>query len=292
MQQASRPVSPAEDQGAASSISDGDMRKFIDLIYQRSGIVLAVDKKSMITSRLYKRVKALELVSFRAYMEYLQSAPARDAEIATMIGEITTNKTAFYRESHHFDYLTGTLLPSFAKSGRPAINVWSAGCSTGEEPYTLAMVMAEFFGTLSRFNIFAGDLSSRTLQVAQQAVYANELGASIPAALRQKYTLTGRGAQHGRFRIVPELVERVNFFNFNLIDRVWNIPKGMDLIFCRNVMIYFDKKTRDAITVRFGQTIRNGGHLFIGHSEALSNSCEGFAQVRPTIYVHEKAATT
>ncbi len=265
-------------------ITDEDTRVFIDLIYQKSGIVLAPDKKSLISSRLHKRLMALDLHSFREYLDYLFTSPDRDSEIITMIGEITTNKTAFFREKHHFDYLVSHILPQLASAGRTVLNIWCAGCSTGEEPYTLAMVLTEHFGTPRKFNILAVDLSTQALHAARLGVYADSVGAPIPAALKQKYTLTGSGAQSGRFRIVPELRERIRFGHFNLIDHHWDIPAEMDIIFCRNVMIYFDKKTRHTIVTRFGQKLRGTGHLFIGHSETLSDLDNAFVQVRPTVY--------
>ena len=288
-------VSPYPPRGytglAGFKITDEDTRAFIALIYQKSGIVLAPDKKSLISSRLHKRLMALGLHSFREYLDYLFTSPDRDSEIITMIGEITTNKTAFFREKHHFDYLVSHVLPQLENAGRTILNIWCAGCSTGEEPYSLAMVLTEQLGSPRRFNILAVDLSTRALHAARLGVYADSLGAPIPAALKQKYTLTGSGAQSGRFRIVPELRERVRFGHFNLIDHRWDIAAEMDIIFCRNVMIYFDKKTRQTIVSRFGQKLRGTGHLFIGHSETLSDLDNSFVQVRPTVYTtgHEVA---
>ncbi len=271
------------------AISNEDTQEFIDLIYKKSGIVLAPNKKAMIVSRLSKRLRALQLESFREYLNFLQLSVDRDTEIVTMIGEITTNKTAFFRENHHFDYLTSTVLPLLARSGRSPINIWSAGCSTGEEPYTLAMVLTEFFGTPEKFTILAIDLSTRALQSARLGVYAEEEGSPIPSSLRRKYALSGKGPQQGRFRIAPELRNRVRFGHFNLIDRRWDIPAEMDIIFCRNVMIYFDKKTRSQIVARFGEKLRSGGHFFIGHSETLSDVSNDFVQVRPTVYARRPA---
>jgi len=264
------------------AIADDVCRDLIALIYQHSGIVLVPHKKAMISSRLSKRLRALELGSFRSYLEYLRTSPDREAEIVTMVSAITTNKTAFFRESHHFDYLISTVLPTLAD--HRTINIWSAGCSTGEEPYTLAMVLTEYFGTPERFTILAIDLSTHALQAARLGIYAGQAGQPIPPILRQKYTMEGSGHQQGRFRIVPELRQRIRFGHFNLIDRNWDIPAEMDLIFCRNVMIYFDKKTRRAIVSRFGQKLRAGGHFFIGHSESLSDLQSDFVQVRPTVY--------
>jgi len=267
------------------AIADDVCREMIALIYQHSGIVLVPSKKAMISSRLSRRLRALELDSFRSYLEYLRTSPDREAEIVTMVSAITTNKTAFFRESHHFDYLVSTILPTLADHG--TINIWSAGCSTGEEPYTLAMVLTEYFGTPEKFTILAIDLSTHALQTARLGIYAGQAGQPIPRNLRQKYTMEGSGPQEGRFRIVPELRKRIRFGHFNLIDRNWDVPAEMDLIFCRNVMIYFDKKTRRAIVSRFGQKLRPGGHFFVGHSETLSDLESDLVQVRPTVYARE-----
>jgi chemotaxis protein methyltransferase CheR len=166
------------------------------------------------------------------------------------------------------------------------LNFWCAGCSTGEEPYTLAMVLAEYFGSTRNFNIFATDLCTQALWVARQAVYSNDLGKSIPPAMRQKYTLTGHGSQAGRFRIVPELRERVTFEYVNLIAQDWQIPAAMNAVFCRNVMIYFDLKTRSRIVGKFRRHLKPDGHLFIGHAETLNgiDRAIGFVQVKPTVY--------
>jgi len=269
------------------TITEGDTRSFIDLIYQHSGIVLTLDKKNLITSRLHKRLKALGFTSFHQYLGYLQSASDRAVEIVAMIDEITTNKTAFFREPHHFEFLTSKVLPDLVTSEWSMLNIWCAGCSTGEEPYTLAMVLAEYFGTTRNFNILASDLSTQALQTAHRAVYPNDLGDPIPFGLRQKYTLTGRGSQAGRFRIVPELRERVTFQHINLIDRALDVPGEINIIFCRNVMIYFDKKTRTCLVSNFARILNGDGYLFIGHSETLGDLDHRFVQVRPTVYVHQ-----
>ena len=269
------------------ALTDGETRTLIDLIYRNSGIVLTPEKKSLISSRLHKRLKILGFYSFREYLDYLQYGQDGGAELVAMIDEITTNKTSFFRERHHFDYLTSTILPSIATSDWTALNIWSAGCSTGEEPYTLAMVLAEYFGTTRNFTIHATDLSTQALHAARQAVYDNELGAPIPLGFRQKYTLTGYGSQAGRFRIVPELRERVTFSQVNLIKRNWEVADDLDIIFCRNVMIYFDKPTRRDIVSGFTRKLKSDGHLFIGHSETLGDIDHRFSQVKPTIYTRQ-----
>ena len=268
------------------TLADREARELSGLIYEHSGIVLTGDKKSLIASRLNKRLKALRLRSFRDYVRYLQNAPDSEAEIVAMIDEITTNKTEFFREHQHFEFLVSEILPNLPRSDWTLLNFWCAGCSTGEEPWSLAMILAEYFGAPRNFSIFATDLCTQALRTARQAVYPNELGKSIPFALRQKYTLTGRGSQAGRFRIVPELRERVTFDYNNLIAADWRVPGVMNDVFCRNVMIYFDLKTRSRIVGKFRRHLRPDGYLFIGHAETLNGIDRGlgFVQIRPTVY--------
>ncbi len=275
----------------ALALTDHDARELVGLIYEHSGIVLAGDKKSLIASRLQKRVKALRLRSFRDYLRYLRSSPECDDEIVSMIDEITTNKTEFFREQQHFEFLVSDILPAMPMTDWTILKFWCAGCSTGEEPYSLAMVLAEYFGTTNNFEIFATDLCTQALSTARRAVYSNELGNAIPLNLRQKYTLTGRGAQAGRFRIVPELRNRVTFAYTNLIASDWQVPNAMNVVFCRNVMIYFDLKTRSRIVSKFRRHLRADGHLFIGHAETLNGIDRGlgFVQIRPTVYALQQS---
>jgi chemotaxis protein methyltransferase CheR len=268
------------------NLKDSEARDLIALIYEHSGIVLTLDKKHLISSRLNKRVRKLGLRSFRTYLDYLRYSPEHDIEMVSMIDEITTNKTEFFREHQHFDFLISNILPGLVTSEWSTLSFWCAGCSTGEEPYSLAMVLAEYFGTTRNFNIFATDLSTQALRTAYRAIYANDLGASIPFGLRQKYTLTGHGSQTGKFRIAPELRGRVTFDQLNLIASDWKIPRTVNIVFCRNTMIYFDQKTRGEIIARFRRHLKPDGYLFIGHSESLGGFERklGFVQVRPTVY--------
>jgi chemotaxis protein methyltransferase CheR len=271
-------------------LTDSQARLLIGLIYEHSGIVLTGEKKSLIASRLQKRLKALRLRSFRDYVRYLQDAPERDAELVAMIDEITTNKTEFFRENQHFDFLVSEVVPDLATSDWSIVNFWCAGCSTGEEPYSLAMVLAEYFRATRNFSILATDLCTQALWTARQAVYPAALGKSIPVGLLRKYTLQGRGPQSGRFRIARELRDRVTFEYVNLITHDWDIPGPMDVIFCRNVMIYFDIKTRNDVVAGFRRHLKPGGYLFIGHSETLGgiDRALGFVQVKPTVYLLQK----
>lgn len=267
-------------------LMDSEARELISLIYEYSGIVLTLDKKTLISSRLNKRLRRLGLRSFRQYLEYLRDSRDSAEEFTVMIDQITTNKTEFFREHQHFDFLVSSVLPRLATSDWSIVNFWSAGCSTGEEPYSLAMVLAEYFGTTRNFTIFASDLSTQALRTAYRAVYPKDLGASIPFGLRQKYTLTGHGSQTGRFRIAPELRSRVTFGQVNLIAPDWQVPSAMHVVFCRNTMIYFDQRTRTDIVAKFRRHLKVGGYLFVGHSETLGSidSGLGFIQVRPTVY--------
>jgi chemotaxis protein methyltransferase CheR len=271
-------------------LSEREALNFIALIHAHSGIKLDLDKKALITSRLLKRLRALGLESLRHYFDYLQTAEGQRDELGPMIDEITTNKTSFFRERHHFDYLEQSYLPDLLRRLRFAwkidLNIWSAGCSTGEEAYSMAMVLAEFCEKAGggKFAIVGTDISTRALLRARQAVYPEALLEPVPAVYRDKYMMRGKGKQAGNYRVVPELRDAATFEYMNFVDDHWDVPDKLDIIFCRNVMIYFDRPTRQRIVRRFYDHLTVDGLLFIGHSETLSDIDHRFAQVMPTVY--------
>ncbi len=272
------------------ALSDREAENFIALIHSHSGIKLDQDKKSLISSRLLKRLRALGIESFKHYFDYLQTAEGKNHELSEMIDEITTNKTSFFRENHHFDYMTKTYLPTLLERHRfpwkIEINVWSAGCATGEEPYTLAMVLADFVEAArgGTFAILGTDISTQALLRARQAVYERHLIDTVPPAYREKYLMCGKGKQAGNYRVVPELRDRVTFQYMNFVEPYWDIPQHPDIIFCRNVMIYFDKPTRQQMIRKFHERLGPDGLLFIGHSETLNDLNHSFVPVMPTVY--------
>ena len=270
---------------AECSLSRSDFLRLKDFIYDHCGITINEAKRTMLEARLRRRLKSLGLPSFALYCDYLFSPEGMEGELTHMIDQVTTNKTDFFREPSHFDYLSQKALPGLAVSKR-SLTVWSAGCSTGEEPYTLAMVLGEFAGGRHGcdFLILATDISTRVLEKARLAIYNEEAIAPIPAGLKKKYLLRSRDETHSRYRVIPELRDHVRFRQLNLMEGDFGFREQMDIIFCRNVIIYFDKATQASLLNRFCRYLSPKGYLFMGHSETLFGMDLPLAQVAPTIY--------
>lgn len=252
------------------------------------GIKLPLCKKPMLEGRLQKRLKALQMQSFHDYSEYIFSRQGQETEIVHMIDAVTTNKTDFFREAVHFDFLSKNVLSQYFNRNLPAksFEVWSAGCSTGEEPYTLAMVLSEFAQKNPgfQFNILGTDISSRALDTAFLAVYPEEKIFPLPVELKKKYLLKNKDEQKRTIRIVPDLRAKVRFRRFNFLDGVVTFTGNFDVIFCRNVMIYFEKATQEKVISRLCTKLKQGGYLFLGHSESTSGMNLPLIQIQPTIY--------
>ncbi len=270
----------------APEMSDRDLHTFMELVHEKCGIKLTASKRSMISARLQKRLRALKLQSFDDYFAYLHSQEGNEREIVPMIDVITTNKTEFFREKAHFDYLTERWLPSLKRPGSGLnLRAWSAGCSTGEEPYTLAMVLTEFLEKHhGDFSILATDISTKVLMQAHQAIYPTDVVQSVPPDLHRKYLLRGTKSRQGFFRVIPELREKIIFRRLNLMDPSYGITQPLDILFCRNVIIYFDIETTRRIMLKFSQVLKPDGLLFIGHSETLHGLDLPFEKIAPTIY--------
>ena len=271
-------------------LSNKDFTRLSRLIYEESGIKMPAAKKQMVEARLAKRLKSLGLLSFNAYCDYLFSSKGLEQELIGMIDLITTNKTDFFRESGHFDYLLQCVLPEWVQehkvlSGRK-LRVWSAGCSTGEEPYTLAMTLNEFVEKIPGFDyrIMATDLSTRVLEKAKLALYDDERVAPVPQLLKKKYLLRSKNRSSGLVRIVPELRQKVRFRRLNFMDDDFGIYEPFDVIFCRNVVIYFDRPTQEQLLNKFYKHLTNDGFIFMGHSETLNGLDVPLVMVHPTVY--------
>jgi chemotaxis protein methyltransferase CheR len=229
----------------------------------------------MIQSRLHRRVRDLGLQSLDEYCEHLFSPAGAAAERVHFINAVTTNKTDFFREPQHFRYLTETALPQIERSVRPdpngRISVWSAACSSGEEAYTTAMVLSEYGAGRPRFDfrILATDISTKVLQMAQDGIYSKEQIAPVPPLLRNKYVRYGKG-DRSLTRIAPALRRTVSFHQLNLMDADYCVRDMFDIIFCRNVLIYFERPTQEAVINKLCRNLKPGGYLFVGHSESLS----------------------
>lgn len=274
-----------------ASMSDGDFNRFRGLIYKQCGINLTSVKRTMLASRLRKRLRSLGIGSFSEYYHYVSGTKGGSDELVHMLDAVSTNKTDFFREPRHFDYLMKEALPRMCRSGwwRPGrrLNVWSAGCSSGEEPYTIAMVAADFAShhRVGEFSILASDISTRVLEKARKGIYPDNAVEPVPAVLKRKYLMRGKGSQKGYCRVVPELRSTLQFQRINLNgSRHFGIRTPMDMIFCRNVIIYFDRDTQKKLFEKFYEQLVPGGYLFIGHSETLHGINDRFKAVAVATY--------
>ncbi len=277
--------------GPAPSMTEAQFMSLSEFIRSHSGIKMPQVKKVMLEARLQKRLRILKIATFRDYCEHLFNSPEGGHELVHMIDAVTTNKTDFFRESVHFQHLAEAILPEFMaakrRSGRP-YTVWSAGCSTGEEPYTLAMVLNEF-GALNkdfRFFVLATDISTKVLDKAKMGIYERDRVETVPPHLQQKYLMRSKDRSKRLVRIVPELRSGVCFQRVNLMDEGFALPEPAEAIFCRNVIIYFERRTQAELLRRLCRSLKRGGHLFLGHSETV----HGFdlPLVRVTSTVHRK----
>lgn len=266
-------------------MSGKDFLRLKDFIYKECGINIIDSKKTMLEARLQKRLRKLDLKSFSLYCDYLFSSEGMQEELTDMIDQVTTNKTDFFREPAHFEYLSRTVLPNFART-RKKVFIWSAGCSSGEEPYTMAMVLNEFANYNRGFNflILATDISTRVLDKARLAVYDEERISPVPSDMKKKYLLRSKDRTKSLYRIVPALREQIRFRRLNFMDSDFGFREPMDIIFCRNVIIYFDKPTQEKLLNKFCRYLSHGGYLFMGHSETLFGMNVPLTQVAPTIY--------
>ena len=274
----------------ALQMSNKDFARLSEFIRSSCGIKLPPAKKTMLEGRLRKRLRALSLQSFGGYCEYLFSSKGAESEFMHMIDAVTTNKTDFFREPDHFDYLSDKVLPELVRlygvGSRKRLNVWSAASSTGEEPYTLAMVLSEFAREYAgfQFSILGTDISSQVLKKARLAVYEREKVSPIPLMLRAKYLLKSKDRDKGLVRIIPELRASVEFKRLNLMEEDYGIDEPIGIVFCRNVLIYFDRPTQEKLVQRLSYHLMSGGYLFVGHSESLHGMDLPLVQTSTTIY--------
>lgn len=256
-------------------LTDEDFRQLSGLVREWCGIKLPPAKMSLLEGRLRKRLLALGLASFSCYRKYLLSPEGLRAEMTHAIDAVTTNKTDFFREPKHFDYLVGEALPKLARCGglepKQRLNVWSAGCSTGEEPYTLAMVLSEYAEQNPGFSfrILATDISTRALAVARRGIYDIERVEPVPEELRRKYLLRSKARGANLVRVIPELRSLIRFDRLNFMERDFNLAESMHVIFFRNVLIYFDRAVQEQVARNICRHLKTGGYLFTGHSETL-----------------------
>jgi chemotaxis protein methyltransferase CheR len=268
-------------------ISRSDFSRLRDLIQQESGINLNVDKKLMVELRLKPRLKTLELDSYAEYCEYLFTPKGLKNELIHLIDVVTTNKTDFFREPGHFDYLVQKALPELvARNGQKEIVIWSAGCSTGEEPYTLAIVLNEYAAAHPgfRFKLLATDIALSVLEKASLGVFHEDVVSPVPSVLRRKYFMRSRDKESRQVRVVPELRSTIEFRQLNFMDTDYALANKVDAFFCRNVIIYFDRATQEQILQKLCDCLLPGGYAFIGHSETLHGMDLPLAPIAPALY--------
>lgn len=270
----------------AHRLSDKEFRFICDLVYQATGIVLDERKREMVYRRLMRRTRSLKIASFSDYCELLASGC--DNELPEFINSITTNLTSFFRENHHFDYLKNSFLPEhLAKHGHSKrLRIWSAACSTGEEPYSLAVTLHEAMGSLLNSwdaKILATDLDTNVLATAIDGIYKDERIKDIPENYKKKWFKRGSGENSSQVKVAPKLQALITFKQLNLLHQ-WPIKGPFDIIMCRNVLIYFDKPTQQQLIARYYELIRPGGLLILGHSESLAKDDKHFDIVGRTIF--------
>jgi chemotaxis protein methyltransferase CheR len=263
------------------ALSTAQFEQVRRIVYEKCGINLTTGKEELVKSRLVKRLQALDLDSIGEYLQFVKN-DLSGKELAQMLDVLTTNKTYFYRESAHFDYLCQEILPNLRQ---PKLRIWSAGCSSGEEPYTVGALLREHLKNIDRYDvrILATDLSMRVLEKAKAATYAAEAFNEMPPALLQKY-FTRVSANPHSYRVKDNVRKLVTFARLNLLAD-WPMRGPFDVIFCRNVMIYFDLPTRDRLVNRYYRLLAPGGHLFIGHSESLNGINHQYKYVQPAAYM-------
>ncbi|KIZ40853.1 MULTISPECIES: CheR family methyltransferase [Rhodopseudomonas] len=270
-------------------LSDRHFRSIAELIEREVGIRLPSSKRMMLEGRLQKRVRALRYSDINAYVDHLFDAEHFAIELVHLIDCVTTNKTDFFREPAHFEFMRAYAVPQILHRSRGvrSIKVWSAAASTGMEAYTIAMVLDDMArtGPNFQFRILGTDISSGVLRVAEDGIYTHAMVEPVPGEMARRYLLSPKVPARGEVRVVPELRRSVNFMRMNLMDPVYPVDRDVDIIFCRNVLIYFDKATQRKVVDRLCEHLRPGGYLIVGHSESMvPNESGRLKQVLPTIF--------
>jgi chemotaxis protein methyltransferase CheR len=265
--------------GKEFTFASKDFERVRALIYRKAGIALADSKQEMVYSRLARRLRAKGLSSFEAYLDMLERSPS-DAEWEAFTNALTTNLTSFFREAHHFP-----ILAAHVKAIKEPITVWCSASSTGEEPYTIAMTLCEAYNSLTPpVQIIATDIDTNVLVTAENGIYPLERVEKMPPAQVKRFFLRGKGDKEGFVRVRPELRKLITFRQLNLLADSWPINGQFDAIFCRNVMIYFDKQTQSKILSRFVPLMKPNGLLFAGHSENFLYSTNALKLRGKTVY--------
>lgn len=265
--------------------TDADFERVRGMVYQHAGIQLSDVKRDLVYSRLARRVRALNFREFDAYLDHVETGA--DGEFTEFLNAITTNLTSFFRERHHFDALRKTMLPQLmaARAQSRRLRIWSAGCSTGEEPYSIAMTLRDVVpdGKGWDARILATDLDTNVLAHAREGIYNADRMGQLPESTVRRWFRRGRGEHTSKVRVAPELQQLITFNQLNLMEP-WPMRGRFDVIFCRNVVIYFDKITQAKLFERFADMLSDDGFLIVGHSETLYRVTERFELMGQTIY--------
>lgn len=275
----------------SKTITDQEFKKLVDIVYKEAGITLG-QKRDLVNARLATIVRKKRLSGPREVIQQLEADKTGTA-LVELIDALSTNVTHFFREDHHFKFMKETFLPALIKKKKAendrTIRIWSAACSTGTEPYSIAIVLLNFFESLQGWDlkILATDISTKVLNVGEQGIYSEKDTQTVPTSYLNRYfqKLGGKGGEQKSYMVKPELKNLVSYRRFNLLTPEYPFSKKFDLIFCRNVMIYFDQPTKKGIINSFLRHLHKSGYLFVGHAESLGRSIEGLKHVEPAIYI-------
>ena len=268
-------------------LKDAEFRKLSQFIYDGYGIKLSDSKKSMLEGRLQKRLHQNQLNSFKRYFDFLTS-PKGKMEVIHMVDCVSTNKTDFFREPAHFEFLADEILPQFSKSygSSKSLTIWSSACSSGEEVYTTAIVMEEFIrnGGATNYSILGTDISYEILKNAINGVYPEKSIEKIPQSIKKEYFLKSKNKELNLVRVIPKLRNKTSFSRLNLMQGCYGEQSKYDIIFCRNVLIYFDRRTQEEVVRKQCYTLKKGGYFFLGHTESINGMDLPLKQIVPTVY--------
>ncbi len=283
------PVSIAASFSYGDRLSSRNFKRLSAYIFDYSGIKMPPTKLTMLEGRLRRRLRATGLPTFDAYCDYLFDQNGLAGESIYLIDVVTTNKTDFFREPNHFDYMREVALPTLQEKGVRRIRAWSSACSIGAEPYTMAMVLEDFRKEAGGpdYSILATDLSTEVLEKARRGIFPAEMIDPVPKEMARRFVMQAKDATRRVVRIAPQLRAKVGFMRLNLMDATYGVGEPMHMIFCRNVLIYFDKKTQLHVMTRLCECLRPGGYLFIGHSESISAMNLPVRQLANTVFIKE-----
>lgn len=272
-----------------ANLSDEEFKLFSDLVYNAIGINLGSGKKELVRTRLGKRLRALKIPSFKEYYKYVTNE--NKDELTNLFDAISTNLTSFFREDRHFHFLSSKLLPNLVaekkKKGDKTIRIWSSACSTGEEPYSLAITIAEYFKGQNDWDIkiLATDISTKVIAVAEKGIYRADRLKTVPPQIIKTYFTKGDAENEGSYIVNDNLRKTVFIRRINLLAQSWPFKRNFDFIFCRNVLIYFDKFTQGKVVSNFFKHLQKDGYLFLGHAESLAGVNTPLVYIQPTIYL-------